>query len=89
MLDWRHGALWGDLAAAGAVVGALIGWLPYLAALLGILWYLVQFWESPLRARWTRRRLRARLARLEREQGKRAEEMERIRAELGRGRGEA
>ncbi len=88
-MDWRHTTAWIDLAAAGAVLAALIGWLPYVAALLGILWYLVQFWESPLRKRWSERRLRARLARLEREQGERAEEMERLRAEIGRGREEA
>ncbi len=88
-MDWRHTTAWIDLAAAGAVLAALIGWLPYVAALLGILWYLVQFWESPLRKRWSERRLRARLARLEREQGERAEEMERLRGEVGRGREEA
>lgn len=31
---------WGiDAAAAAAVVGTLIGWLPAIAAALGIVWY--------------------------------------------------
>lgn len=33
-------------ASAIAIVGALIGWLPSIAALVGIIWYGLQIWES-------------------------------------------
>jgi len=34
-----------DIAAAGAVVGSLMGVLPYVAAALGVLWYGVLFYD--------------------------------------------
>lgn len=35
-----------DVASAATVVSALAGWLPTGAALLGIIWYAIQIWES-------------------------------------------
>jgi hypothetical protein len=78
-LQKHLGSLLGDVAAAGSILGALVGWLPYVAAGLGILWYFVQFWESPLRKRWTARRQLARLEKLEREHNERASEIARLR----------
>jgi len=72
----------GDLIAAGSVLGALFGWLPYIAALLGIIWYIVQFLESPLWKRWSGRRKLARLEKLEREHDARALQIARLRGEL-------
>lgn len=85
MHDWRDSATWGDLAAAGTVLATLAGWLPYIAAGLGVVWYCVQFWESPLCKRWLARRRLARLERLEREHTTRARELERLRRELEEG----
>lgn len=82
MHNWRDSATWGDLAAAGTIAATLVGWLPYIAAGLGVVWYCVQFWESPLRQRWSARRRLARLERLEREHNERAAELVRLRKEL-------
>ena len=35
-----------DLSAIGAILGSLAGYLPPMAALIGILWYAIQIWES-------------------------------------------
>ncbi|MGD9878925.1 MAG: hypothetical protein AB7F22_07800 [Reyranella sp.] len=35
-----------DAAAAAGIVAALVGWLPAIAAALGIVWYLIQIAES-------------------------------------------
>lgn len=35
-----------DVAAAGGVVATILGWLPAVAATLGIIWYLIQIIES-------------------------------------------
>lgn len=42
-------------ASAGAVVAAFVGWLPPIAALLGIIWYAITISESAtFQAWWTR-----------------------------------
>ena len=38
-----------DVGAAGAVIATLVGWLPTIAAVLAIFWYLIQIWESKTR----------------------------------------
>ena len=49
----EHGTRWaGDLAAAGAILGTVINWLPPLAALLGIIWYAIMIWESHTVTAW-------------------------------------
>jgi hypothetical protein len=35
-----------DVGAVGAILGSLAGYLPPLAALIAILWYAIQIWES-------------------------------------------
>lgn len=35
-----------DVVSAGAVVGAIMGYLPGIAALGAIIWYAIQIWES-------------------------------------------
>jgi len=34
-----------DWAALGATVGTIAGWLPAIAALMSIIWYLVRFYD--------------------------------------------
>jgi hypothetical protein len=41
----RH-AIMADVGAIGAILGSLAGYLPPMAALIGILWYAIQIWES-------------------------------------------
>ncbi len=57
----------GDAGAGATILAALAGWLPPLAALAGIIWYLIQIYESKtvqVRIRLIRSKLRQR--RLER-----------------------
>lgn len=35
-----------DMLAAGAVFGTIVSWLPPISAALGIIWFLIQIWES-------------------------------------------
>lgn len=45
-----------DLAGVGVIGGALAGYLPALASVFAIAWYMLQIWESKtgrqMRARW-------------------------------------
>lgn len=36
----------GDVAAGATVVGSLMGFLPVAAAIVGIIWYTIQIWET-------------------------------------------
>ena len=36
----------GDAAATGIAVGSVLGWLPALAAVVSIVWFSIQIWES-------------------------------------------
>lgn len=42
----RQAAIVADVGAAGAVIGTLVGYLPTIAAVLAIVWYCIQIWES-------------------------------------------
>jgi hypothetical protein len=42
----------GDLAAAGAILGTLVSILPPIAAILGIVWYVLQIYESHTMREW-------------------------------------
>lgn len=42
MNDLKH---FGDGAALVATIGTLLGWLPYLAALLSAIWTGIRIWE--------------------------------------------
>jgi hypothetical protein len=80
----QHHNTWGDLVAATTIVASFAGLLPYIAALLGICWYCLQFWESQTRRNWSARRRLVRLEKLEREHAKRAGELERLREALSK-----
>jgi hypothetical protein len=56
-----------DFASAGAILTAFLGYLPPIAALAAIIWYVVQTYESKTVQRWVRLRRwkRARKRRLE------------------------
>ena len=53
-IDGRHVV---DAVAAGGVIGTLAGYLPVAAAILAIIWYCIQIWESKTVRGWTRRTL--------------------------------
>jgi hypothetical protein len=57
-----------DAAATVSIVGSMIGWLPYIASVLSIIWFLIQISESHTVVAWrdarkTRRRAK-KIARL-------------------------
>ena len=54
----------GNLVSASAIVGAIAGWLPALAAIVGLIWYLIQIFESATVQRWTAARRTRKIARL-------------------------
>ena len=56
----HRGAIYAiDTMSAGAILSALMGYLPPIAALLAIFWYAVQLYECKTVQRWLRvRRIR-------------------------------
>lgn len=46
----------GDVVAGGAIVSTLLGYLPAAAAILGVVWYAIQIWESKTVQEWRARR---------------------------------
>lgn len=54
----------GHIASAGAIVFAILGWLPPLAALVGLIWYCIQIHESKTMQDWLKRRRLRRINRL-------------------------
>lgn len=53
-----------DAGAAVAIVASFVGYLPPIAAVLAILWYLLQFWESRTLQSYMRARTRRKILRL-------------------------
>lgn len=53
-----------DAGAAGAIIASMLGWLPPVAAVLAILWYLLQFWESRTLQSFMQKRTQRRIVRL-------------------------
>src|SRR6185369_7596570 len=53
-----------SLLSSGAIVAALLGHLPAIAAGVAAIWYLVQIWESATVQRWRAARRVRKLARL-------------------------
>lgn len=48
-----HATRWaGDLVAAGAIAGTFLQALPPIAAIVGIIWYLIMIWESKTVQDW-------------------------------------
>jgi|SRR6185369_6946167 len=54
----------GHLVSAGAIVGAIVGYLPAVAALVAVIWYLVQLYESHTIQRYLRSRRERKIAKL-------------------------
>lgn len=42
-IDWHKIV---SLLGTFAVIGSILGWLPYVAALAAFIWYVIQIWES-------------------------------------------
>lgn len=53
----------GSAISTLAILGAFIGWLPYVAALAALIWYIIQIWESRTIQEWYIRRAVVRRAR--------------------------
>lgn len=45
-------SFWGHVAAVGTWVGTLFGLLPALAALVAVIWYMIQIYESTTVQKW-------------------------------------
>lgn len=54
----------GNLFSAGAIAGALLGWLPIIAAAVGAVWYLIQIYESATVQHYLAARRERKIARL-------------------------
>ena len=54
----------GNGGSAGVIITTLIGWTPSIAAIVAMIWYLIQISESPTVRNWIARRRQARLAKL-------------------------
>lgn len=54
----------GNTLSVGAIVGAIVGWLPPAAALIAIVWYLIQIKESKTYQDWKASRRREKIAHL-------------------------
>lgn len=50
--------------ATGIVISALLSFLPPIAALVALLWYFIQIWESKTVREWVARRRARKLARM-------------------------
>ncbi len=59
VLSW-----FGNGASLGAVGLALIGWLPPIAAVIAVIWYMIQIYESNTVQGWIRSRRTRKLARM-------------------------
>lgn len=47
MTDWRHTV---DISALGAVIAAMLGWLPSAAALLTVVWMMLRIYNEAMEA---------------------------------------
>lgn len=53
-----------NVTSGGLVVSTVLGWAPALAAIVGLIWYLIQIYESTTVQRWMATRRVRKLARL-------------------------
>lgn len=53
-----------NVISGGAVVSAVFGYLPAIAAIVGLIWYLIQIYESSTVQRWVAGRRVRKIARL-------------------------
>jgi hypothetical protein len=70
----------GNIASVGAVLTSMFGYIPAIGALVAIVWYSIQIYESDTVKRWQWDRLRRKLMRLQQE----AAEIERKIAAAGK-----
>ena len=54
----------GGLTSIGAIFSTLFGWVPPIAAVFALIWYMIQIYESEPVQRWRTQRLRTKLLRL-------------------------
>lgn len=53
----------GSVVSTFAIIGTIVGWLPYIAAFAAFVWYIIQIWESRTIQHWHNNRKMARRAR--------------------------
>lgn len=64
-MDQHNVSQWvGNVVSVSAIVTSALGWAPALAALVAMLWYAVQIYESETVRRWLAGRRLRRLAKL-------------------------
>lgn len=54
----------GNLFSVGAIISSVLGWVPAIAALVGLAYYLIQIHESDTMQRWLARRRASKIAKL-------------------------
>jgi hypothetical protein len=54
----------GNVISIGAIIGAIFGVVPFIAALVALVWYLIQIFESATAQRWMAGRRERKIARL-------------------------
>lgn len=54
----------GNVVGAGAVIGTMLGYFAPIAALVALIWYLIQIYESATLQRWLANRRAHKIARL-------------------------
>lgn len=54
----------GNAFSVGAIVSTIFGWVPAIAAIVALCWYLIQIYESATVQRWISDRRIRRLARM-------------------------
>ena len=55
----------GNVLSLGAIVGTVMGWLPAVAAVVALIWYVIQIVESKTFQRWYSRRRARKIKRLQ------------------------
>lgn len=53
----------GNAASVFAIIGTMAGWLPYIAAVAALVWYIIQIWESQTIQNWHNSRVAVRRVR--------------------------
>lgn len=54
----------GNVAAAGAIGATLLGWIPSIAAVVALIWYVIQIYESETFKGWRDQRRKQKIAKL-------------------------
>lgn len=55
-------AITGDIIGAGAIIAAILGYITPIAAVVALVWYLIQIWESRTIQHWRENRRMVRKA---------------------------